>query len=147
MYFFNRIARVQKMGGKVVEVFLDVRLVVNQVRGELKVRNLRMQGYLSQTRCLQSSFEFFTLQQIPRSRNTHVDSLATLATSSGQQLPRIILVEDFHKPTKEKKEKVQVHQIMVGPSWMDLLVLFLKEGTLLNGKGEADKVRRKASRF
>ena len=142
-----RMAMIQKMGGKTVEVFSDSRLVVGQVKGELKVRNLRMQGYLSQTRCLQSSFEFFTLQQIPRSRNTHVDSLATLATSSGQHLPRIILVEDFHKPTKEKKEKVQVHQIKVGPSWMDLLVLFLKEGTLLNGKGEADKVRRKASRF
>ena len=140
-------AMIQKMGGKTVEVFSDSRLVVGQVKGELKVRNLRMQGYLSQVRRLQSSFEFFTLQQISRSRNTHADSLATLATFSGQGLCRVILVEYLHKPTEEKKEKVQVHQIKVEPSWMDPLVLFLKEGTLLDGKEEADKVRRKASRF
>ena len=121
--------------------------MVGQVKGELEARDLRMQGYLSQVRRLQSSFEFFTLQQISRSRNTHADSLATLATFSGQGLCRVILVEYLHKPTEEKKEKVQVHQIKVEPSWMDPLVLFLKEGTLLDGKEEADKVRRKASCF
>ena len=48
---------------------------------------------------------------------------------------------------KEKEEKVQVHQIMVGPSWMDPLVLFLKEGVLSNEKGEAEKIQRKALHF
>ena len=38
---------VQKMGGKVVELFSDSRLVVGQVRGELEARDPRMQGYLS----------------------------------------------------------------------------------------------------
>ena len=140
-------AMIQKMGGKPVEVFLNSRLVVGQVKGELEARDLRMQEYLSQARRLQSSFKFFTLQQIPRSGNTHVDSLATLATSSGQGLRRVILVEDLHKPTEEKKKKVQVHKIKVGPSSMDPLVLFLKEGTSPDGKGKADKVRRKAPRF
>ena len=44
---------VQKMGGSIVEMFLDSRLVVGQVNGELKARDLRMQGYLSQVRHLQ----------------------------------------------------------------------------------------------
>ena len=70
-------AMIQKMGGKPVEVFLNSRLVVGQVKGKLEARDLRMQEYLSQARRLQSSFKFFTLQQIPRSGNTHVDSLAT----------------------------------------------------------------------
>ena len=72
---------VQKMGGKVVEIFSDSRLVVGQVQGELEVRDPRMQEYLSQVRHLQSGFEYFNLLQIPRSRNTHADSFATLATS------------------------------------------------------------------
>ena len=72
----------QKMGEKVVEMFSDSRLVVDQVQGELKVRDLRMQEYLNQVRYLQSGFESFNLSQIPKSRNTHADSLATLATSS-----------------------------------------------------------------
>ena len=72
----------QKMGEKVVEMFSDSRLVVDQVQRELKVRDLRMQEYLNQVRHLQSGFESFNLSQIPKSRNTHADSLATLATSS-----------------------------------------------------------------
>ena len=102
---------------------------------------------MNQARCLQSGFEFFTIQQILRSRNTHANSLATLATFSGQDLPQVILVEDLHRPTEEKKEKVQVHQIKVRPSWMDPLVLFLKEGILPHEKGEAEKIRRKAPHF
>ena len=90
-----------------------------------------MQGYLSQVSHLQSGFGFFNLSQVPRSRNTHVDSLATLATSSAQSLPKVILVEDLCKPTKEKGSVVHVHQIRVGPSWMNLIVLFLKDDVLL----------------
>ena len=100
---------IQKMGGKVAEAFSDSRLVVGQVKGGLEARDLRVQGYLSQARHLQSSFKSFILQQISRSMNTHADSLATLATSSGQGLPRVILVEDLHNPTDEKNKKFQVH--------------------------------------
>ena len=46
------IAMVQKMGGKAVEVFLNSRLIVGQVKGEPEARDLRMQWYLSQARCL-----------------------------------------------------------------------------------------------
>ena len=70
-----------------------------------------------------------------------------MATSSGQDLPRVILVEDLYNLAEEKKENVQVHQIRVGPSWMDPLVLFLKEGVLPHEKGEAKKIWRKAHRF
>ena len=35
------------MGGKVVEMFLDSRLVVGQVKGEMEARDVRMQEYLS----------------------------------------------------------------------------------------------------
>ena len=45
------------------------------------------------------------------------------------------------------KNVVQVHHIRVSPSWMDSIVLFLKEDALPKEKFEADKVRRKAPRF
>ena len=75
-------AMVQKMGGKVVEIFSDSRLVIGQVRGELEARDVRMQEYLNQVKHLQLGFEPFDLLHIPRSGNTHADFLATLATSS-----------------------------------------------------------------
>ena len=107
---------VQRMGGKVVKMFSDLRLVVGQVKGELEARDVRMQGYLSQVKHLQSGFESFNILHIPRSENTHANSLATLATSSMQSLPWVILVEDLCKPIEGKKEMVHVHQVRVGPS-------------------------------
>ena len=38
---------VQKIGGKVVEVFSDSMLVVGQVKGELEAIDMRMQEYLN----------------------------------------------------------------------------------------------------
>ena len=80
-------AMVQKIGGKVVEMFLDSRLVVGQVKGEMEARNVRIQEYLSQVKRLRPSFDLFSLSHISRSVNTHADSLATLATSSTGKLP------------------------------------------------------------
>ena len=67
---------VQRMGGKSIQVFLGLRLIVGQVKREFEAKDERMQGYLSQVKCLQLKS----------------DSLAMLATSSTHGLPRIILV-------------------------------------------------------
>ena len=69
---------VQKMGGKAVRVFSDSKLVVGQVRGDLEARDSRMQEYLCQIRSIQKKFEVFDLSHVPRSGNTHADSLAPL---------------------------------------------------------------------
>ena len=138
---------VPRMGTKAVKMFSDSRQVVSQVKGELKARDERMQRYLNQVRHLQSRFESFNLLHVPKSGNTHADFLATLATSSAQNLPWVILIEDLCKPTEVKGEVIHVHQVRVGPSWMDPTVLFLREDILLEDKSEADKVRIKAPCF
>ncbi|XP_030942146.1 uncharacterized protein LOC115967230 [Quercus lobata] len=114
---------IRKLGGKFVNMFSDSRLIVGQANGELEEKDERMSG------------------------NTHTDSLTTLATSSAQPLPQVILVEDLYRPTTEKANGIRVHNVGAGPSWMDPLVLFLKHNTLPDDKVEADKIRRKASRF
>ena len=115
---------VQRMGGKFIKLFSDSRLVVGQVRGEFEAKDERMQGYLSQVKCLQLKFDSFDLLHVPRSGNAHADSLAMLATSSAQDLPRVILVEDLYKPTKTR-EGAQINQIRAGPSWTDSIIRFL----------------------
>ena len=139
-------AMVQRMSGKSVKVFLDSRLV-GQVKGEFEAKDERMQGYLSQVKCLRSKLDSFYLLHIPKNGNAHVDSLAMLATSSAQELPRVILVEDLYKPTETRRETTQIHQIKAGPSWMDSIIQFLKEDILPEERIEADKVRRKATRY
>ena len=106
-----------------------------------------MQGYLSQVKCLQSKFDSFDLLHIPRNGNAHVNSLAMLATSSAQDLPRVILVEDLYKPTETRRETAQIHQIRAGPSCMDSIIQFLKEDILPEERIKADKVQRKATRY
>ncbi|XP_050267271.1 uncharacterized protein LOC126712106 [Quercus robur] len=135
---------VQKMGGKIAELFSDSRLVVGQVRGELEARDPRMQGYLSQVRRMQTKFESFDLSHIPRGENTHADSLATLATSSVRNFPRLIIVEDLCTPTSPEKDVCQVYQTSLAPSWMDPILKFLESDILPEEKVEAEKIRRKA---
>ena len=97
-------------------MFSDSRLVVGQVKGELEARDERMQGYLAQIKHLQLKFELFNLQHIPRSGNTHADSLATLVTSSAQNLPRVILIEDLCKPSGIRGNMLCVHHVKIRPS-------------------------------
>ena len=101
------------------------------MKGELEARDERMQGYLSQVRHLQSRFESFSLLHVPRSGNTHAEFLATLATSSTQSIPRVVLIKDLCKPTEVKGKVVHVHQVRVGPSWTDPIVQFLRDDILL----------------
>ena len=69
-----------------------------------------------------------------------------LATSSAQDLPRVILVEDLYKPARTG-ETAQINQIRAGSSWMDSIIRFLREDILSKEKIEADKIRRKATSY
>ena len=130
----------QKMGGKAIRVFSDSKLVVGQVRGDLEAQDPRMQEYLDQVRSIQEKFEVFDLSHVPRSGNTHADSLATLATSSAQDLPWAVLVEDLYTQALAHQGALRIHQITLGPSWMDSILLFLEKDVLPKEKSEADKV-------
>ena len=73
--------------------------------------------------------------------------MATLATSSAGGLLRIILFEHLDRAGEVLKDIVRIHEVRVGPSWMDPIVKFLKDDILLEEKSEAEKIRRNASRF
>ena len=92
-------------------------------------------------------FESFSLQQIPRSKNTYADPFATLTTSLMQSLPQVILIKDLYKPSEMREKRILIHQTRVGPNWMDPIVLFLKNDILPEEKGEIDKVQRRAHWF
>ena len=87
------------------------------------------------------------MSHVPRSGNTHADSLVALATSSAQDLPRVVLVEDLYTHTSAHHGIPRIHQVKLGPSWMDSISLFLEKDVLPEEKTEADKIRRKAPRF
>ena len=102
---------------------------------------------MCQIRSVQEKFEVFDLSHIPRCGNMHADSLATLAMSSAQDLPPVVLVEDLYTHTSVHHGIPRIHQIKLGPSWMDSISLFLEKDILPEEKVEAEKVRRKAPQF
>jgi len=138
-------AMVGRLGGEVIEIYSDSRLVVGLVNGEFEARDQRMQGYLIKFKRAQSCFKSFALRKILRGQNSYANSLVMLATSSELGLPRVIIVKDLVAPSHDDQLSVRVHSIQVGLSWMDPLVSFLKQGLLPKDRGEAEKIHRKAS--
>ena len=45
------------------------------------------------------------------------------------------------------KDPIRAYEVRVGPSWMDPIVAFLKNDILPEGKSEAEKIQRNATRF
>ena len=56
-------------------------------------------------------------------------------------------MEDLVTPNYDNQFLIRIHSIQVRSSWMDPLVSFIKEGLLLEDKGEVKKIRRKAPRY
>ncbi|XP_075633510.1 uncharacterized protein LOC142605971 [Castanea sativa] len=135
---------VRHLGGEIVELYCDSRLVVGQINGEFEARDERMKKYLERVKGVLSLFKSFQVRQIPRGQNAHVDSLAMLATSLGSKLPRTVMVEDLLTSSLTSISAVRVHSIRVGSSWMDPIVTFLQHGVFPEDKVVAKKVRRSA---
>ncbi|XP_075640608.1 uncharacterized protein LOC142612397 [Castanea sativa] len=137
----------RKLRGKIVRAYCDSRLVAAQVKGDFEAKDLRMLWYLSQVNRLAEGLHIFSLEHVPRGKNSHADLLATLAAMSKENLPRIILLKDYALPAYDVPNPIGVNFTWVGPSWMDPLVVFLKNGTLPEDRIKAKKVHRKAPRF
>lgn len=69
----------KKQGIQELQCFLDSELVVKQVRGEYRVKNEDLKGYVQEVRALFSSFEKVTFQHVPRSKNAAADKLVNEA--------------------------------------------------------------------
>lgn len=64
---------------KHIEVNGDSLLIVNHVNGTYEAKDSMMATYLNIIKKLQTSFDTFNIQQIPREHNTQADALAGLA--------------------------------------------------------------------
>ena len=107
----------QKLGGKTIRAYCDSRLVVGQVQGEYEAKDPRMLWYLGRVKRLSRDFHSFTLEQVPRDKNSRADSLATLAMVSREDLPRIVLLESYVSPTYNELLLVEINSMRVGLSW------------------------------
>lgn len=83
---------------------------------------------------------------VPRGQNSHANSLATLALSLDECVLRMIFVELLGHLSIEHRLIVAV-ALAFDPSWMDLIISFLADGSLPTDVKEAKNVRRMSFRF
>ena len=71
--------KAHKLGIVDVELFSDSQLLVRQITGEYKVRDLRLQDLMSTLQHEKSKFVKFRIHHVPREKNTRADALANRA--------------------------------------------------------------------
>ena len=103
--------------------------MVSQIEGSFEAKDACMQQYLKLFRALRVAFQKVSVVRIPRSQNIHVDSLATLASSSDECIPLMISVDLLEHPSIEHHAFVALTTVPE-PRWMDPYILFLSDESL-----------------
>ena len=130
-----------------IEIQSDSQLIVNQLQGSYQARDAQMMAYLEKVKELQSTFEDFTITQVPRAENSHADALATLGANMQGDKPLSIPVILLQWPAIWKEEKKDVTSISPGNTWITPLYNYLKDGILPLDRNEARKIQRQSARF
>ena len=111
-----------------------------------------MKEYLRVGKQIMAKFGTTSVTQVSRGRNRHADSLATLASTMMEDIPRQIKVELIAEPcinaTVDWATKVDVAAITTaGSCWMDPIIEFLTEDRIPNDESKANNIRRIASQY
>ena len=86
------------------------------------------------------------VKHVPRAENSRADTLAKLATTSQEDMGKLIPVEHLQEPSISI-DNGEVSPVMFEPSWMDPIWDYLVEGTFPSDLKEASKLREKSARF
>ena len=113
--------------------------------GEFETKDKRMISYLKEVGILKYQFKKVEILHISRGSNSHVDSLATLATSVEDPLLRIVTVELLPFSSLTPSDKGLVLSIHPSVSWMDPIVAYLRNRILPKDKKEFKQIRCKSS--
>ncbi|GJU36582.1 reverse transcriptase domain-containing protein [Tanacetum coccineum] len=125
---------------------LDSKLVANQVLGTYVTKEENMVKYLEKTKSLISGFANFSISQVPRSKNKKADALSKIASTSFAHLSKQVLVEILKEKSIQEGEVATVVE-EEGPTWMTLIMEYLKYGTFPGDRKEASKLRIKARQY
>jgi len=121
--------------------------VVSKVVGEFEAKDQRMISYLKEVGVMKWQFKQLEISHISRGSNSHVDSLATLASTVANPLSRIVSVELLPFSNLTHPSNVVVLSIHPSPSWMDPIVAYHRSGTLPKDKKESNRIRCRSSQY
>ena len=101
-----------------LEVSSDSQLVVKQIEESYEARGEKVILYLKKVRELLKKFIRVQVKHVPRVENSRADALVKLATTSQEDLGRLIPFEHLPKPSVNIDNR-EVSPMMSEPSWMD----------------------------
>ena len=131
----------KSLGAESVIVQKDSQLIINQVNGMCEAKEDWMKNYLNKVRQFVKKFKEASFVQLPREENMEADALAKAGSVGGamdeydkvQYMPSIDLPE--------------IQQIGGEENWMTPIVIYLKDGRLLENKDETRKLRIRAAKY
>lgn len=100
-----------------------------------------MISYLKEVRIPKCQFKKVEILHISKGNNSHVNSLATLASSGADPFPSIMLVELLPLSSLTLFDKNFILSIHPSASWMDPIVAYLRSGILPEDKKESERIK------
>ena len=126
-------------------VYSDSKLVVSQISGEFQAIDARMAAYLEKVQADLRNFSRHEVKNIVREDNSNTDALAKIATSRDAKLLRLVPIEIISEPSITKKLSIEV--IGTQPSWIDDIIVYLKEDRLPEDRDLPRKVKYHAEHY
>ncbi|KAH9684964.1 Ribonuclease H [Citrus sinensis] len=128
-----------------VKIRIDPQLVANHVSERFQPRDEKMEQYLKKVRQMMRKFEAVEVIQIPKEQNSRADILVRMAALADPKMPKLVPLEV--KTNLSIEQSLEVMQIEQKGSWMDPIVLYIRDGVLPPDKLRARKIRAQASRY
>ena len=97
-----------------LEICSDSQWVVKQIEDSYEARGEKMILYLKKVLELFKKFIRVQVRHVPRAENTRVDALANLATTSQEDLERLIPIEHLSEPSVNVDDE-EVSPVMLEP--------------------------------
>ena len=94
-----------------------------------------MAAYLEKVNVELRNFSRHEVKHIDREDNANADALAKLATSRDAELLRLVPIEIVTEPSITKQHSIEA--INTQPSWMDDIIIYLKEDRLPEERDQA----------
>ncbi|XP_004301000.1 PREDICTED: uncharacterized protein LOC101306143 [Fragaria vesca subsp. vesca] len=137
------------IGVERVEVFSDSQLVVNQVNGSFEAKEPQLHSYQALSKAFMLRFKSASLSHMPRKENSNADALARLATGELGKGRKKARIEVLGKPSISKtiSEIFMIEAGLGEPTWMDPIIVFMKEGVRPEDRQQTRKLQSRCARY
>ena len=105
----------------------------------------KMAAYLERVRDYFEQLVEYSIEKIPRERNTHADALAKLASTKDGDILESVPVEYLPRPSIVNSD---VHMVSIPKeSWANPIINYLKDGALPTDRREAQRLVYKVAQY